>query len=99
MPLQRRVPKFGFRNPFRVPYRVISVERLDRLVKTERLDPAHPVTPGTLAAAGQVRSRDRVKILGDGSLDVAVHVQAHAFSKSAVQKIETAGGSVTVLTR
>ena len=97
MPLQRRVPKYGFKNPFRVPYRVINLRRLDALVREERVDPAQPVTPAVLQAAGQVGANDRVKILGVGDIDVSVNVEAHAFSKSAAAKIEAAGGSVTVL--
>ena len=82
MPLQRRVPKYGFKNPFRVPYRVINLRRLDALVREERVDPAQPVTPAVLQAAGQVGANDRVKILGVGDIDVSVNVEAHAFSKS-----------------
>ncbi len=98
MPLQRRVPKFGFKNPSRKTYCTINLSRLDALVQAERLDPSEPVTPATLLAAGQVGAKDQVKILGGGALAVPVHVQAHAFSRSAIEKIEAAGGSVTVLT-
>ena len=97
MPLQRRVPKFGFKSPFRQTFRVINLAQLDRLVQAGRLDPAERVTPAVLIAAGQARTRDRVKILGEGTLAVAMHVEAHAFSRSAMRKIADAGGSATVL--
>ena len=97
MPLQRRVPKFGFRNPSRKVYRTFNLGRLNALIEAERLDPAEPITPAALLAAGQVRARDRVKILADGRLPGPVHVEAHAFSRAAVQKIEAGGGSATVL--
>ena len=62
-----------------------------------RLDADEPVTPELLADLGAVRRSDRVKILGDGTLDSALEVSAHAFSGSAQDKIEEAGGSVTVV--
>ena len=97
MPLQRRLPKFGFKNPFRTAYHAVNVSRLVRLVEEGRLDASEPVTPETLVAAGVVRKTDLVKVLGSGELNVALQVSAHAFSASAKQKIEAAGGTVTVL--
>ncbi|GIV57394.1 MAG: 50S ribosomal protein L15 [Bacteroidetes bacterium] len=97
MPLQRRVPKFGFKNPFRTTYRAINLTRLAALVEAGRLDPAAEVTPERLAEAGAARPGERIKILGGGSLEVALNVSAHAFSQSARQKIEAAGGRATVL--
>lgn len=89
MPLQRRVPKRGFR-PWRpVEYQVVNVRDLARVEGDE-------VTPDTLKAAGLIRSRKRpVKILGDGELDRTLTVTAHAFSDSAREKIEKAGGTVS----
>ena len=98
MPLQRRVPKFGFRNPNRVVYRTISVARLNALVKAKRLDAAAPVTLAVLVAAGQARARDKVKILGGGTLEMAVHVEVHAYSRAAAAAIEAAGGTAKVVT-
>ena len=97
MPLQRRVPKFGFRNPFRVEYRAINLVRLGELVAAGRLDPSQPVTPAVLQEAGQAVAKDRIKILGGGDLPMAIHVSAHAFSRSARQKIEAAGGTTTIV--
>ncbi|ACY47758.1 50S ribosomal protein L15 [Rhodothermus marinus] len=97
MPLVRRVPKRGFRNPFRTEYRVINVGDLARWIEAGRLSAEAPITPETLVAAGLARKRDRIKILGDGELSVALQISAHAFSASARQKIEAAGGTATVI--
>lgn len=97
-PLFKRVPKHGFnQEPFRTEYHVANVRRIQRLVDEGRLDAEEPVTPEDLADVGAVRSPDRVKILGDGQLDAALEVSAHDFSASAREKIEEAGGSVTVV--
>lgn len=97
MPLQRRVPKFGFTNPFRKAYRVLNVSQLGELVAAGRLDASQPVTPAVLIGAGLAGKSDLVKILGGGELKVALNVTAHAFSKSARRKIEAAGGQATVV--
>jgi large subunit ribosomal protein L15 len=97
MPLYRRLPKYGFKSPFRTEYSIANVSRLARLVDEGRLDADAPVTPDALEAAGAIRSAERVKILGGGDLDVALDVSAHAFSASARAKIEAAGGSATVI--
>ena len=92
MPLHRRIPKRGFRNPFGRDLAVVNVETLNAFPAGET------VTPETLVALGLVRDpRDGVKILGDGDLKVALAVRAHAFSKSAQEKITRAGGSFEIL--
>ena len=97
-PLFQRVPKHGFNNaPFRTDYHVANVRRLQRLTDEGRLDPDEAVTPEVLEDLGVVRSADRVKILGDGEIEEALDVSAHAFSTSAQEKIEDAGGSVTAI--
>ena len=96
MPLQRRIPKFGFKNPFRKEYRIINVSRLAELVAAGRLEASAAITPVGLVEAGLAGKADRIKILGGGELGVALDVTAHAFSKSARQKIEEAGGQATV---
>ena len=96
MPLQRRIPKFGFKNRFRVSYRPVNVARLAELVEAGTLD-AGAITPEALVAAGVVGKNDRVKILGGGELSTALTVTAHAFSGSARSKIEAAGGQANVL--
>lgn len=90
MPLQRRIPKRGFRNRGRVEYAVINVGDLNRL-DTDR------ITLEALVRAGVARGgRKPVKVLGTGEAQRAMHVEAHAFSASARRKIEAAGGTVTV---
>jgi large subunit ribosomal protein L15 len=89
MPLIRRVPKRGFTNIFRKEYAVVN---LDRLAELEG-----EVTPAVMADNGLVRSGMRVKVLGSGELSKALTVSAHRFSKSAQEKIESAGGRCEVL--
>ena len=97
MPLQRRIPKFGFKNPFRKEYRIVNVSRLAELVEAGRLDASAAITPSVLVEKGLAGKADRIKILGGGALSLALDVTAHAFSKSARTKIEEAGGKATVL--
>ena len=97
MPLFRRVPKHGFNNPLRTEYSVVNVGRIQRLVDEGRLDADEPVTPEHLEELGAVRDADRVKVLGDGILDTSLEVSAHAFSDSAQEMIEEAGGTATIL--
>lgn len=87
MPLVRRVPKRGFTNIFRTEYVVVNVAQL------AELEGASEVTPDSLAEAGLVRRGKLLKVLGDGEIDRALDVKAHAFSKPARQKIEAAGGT------
>ena len=97
MPLYRRLPKFGFNNPFRVEYSIANVSRLQRLVDEGKLNADDTITPEVLDAAGAIRSPERVKLLGDGEIEVALDIHAHAFSASAKEKIEAAGGTATVI--
>ena len=94
MPLHRRVPKLkGFSNTqFKTAYQVVNVGRLAELYPQ-----GGDVTPENLAANGAVRRGELVKVLGTGELTVALRVSAHAVSGSARQKIEAAGGTVTLL--
>lgn len=97
MPLQRRLPKFGFTNPFRVEYRGVNLSRLQQLVDAGALDASQPVTPEVLAAVSVVRKNEKVKILGGGELTAALAISAHGFSASAKEAIEKAGGTATAL--
>ena len=97
MPLQRRIPKFGFKNRFRTEYAAVNVARLAELVGSGKVDASTEITPETLQSVGLVGKNDLVKILGGGDLDTALKVTAHAFSASAKQKIESAGGTATAL--
>ena len=94
MPLQRRLPKLkGFSNAlFKTDYQVVNLGRL-----AEMYPAGSEVTPETLVAGGAVRKGELVKVLGDGELSVALRVSAHKVSASARQKIEAAGGTVTLL--
>ncbi len=92
MPLHRRIPKRGFRNPFGRDFAIVNVEMLNAFAAGEI------VTPETLVSRGLVSGgRRSVKILGDGNLKVGLTVRAHAFSKSAQEKITGAGGKTEVL--
>lgn len=97
MPLQRRVPKFGFKNPNRVSFNVLNLGQLGSLVEAGRLSADTPITPDSLREAGLARKNDRIKILGGGELTVALNIEVHAFSKSAEEKIQAAGGSIQQL--
>jgi large subunit ribosomal protein L15 len=92
MPLHRRLPKHGFSSPFPKTFSIVNVETLNSFAAGET------VTPEALAGMRIVRARrERIKILGNGDLKVALTVRAHAFSKSAQGKILGAGGKVEVL--
>jgi large subunit ribosomal protein L15 len=97
MPLQRRIPKFGFKNRFRTEYRGINLARLNKLIEEGRIDAGNPITPEVMVDAGIARKTDLVKVLGTGDLSAALQVSAHAFSASARTKIEGAGGTATVI--
>ncbi|MBR1934764.1 MAG: 50S ribosomal protein L15 [Muribaculaceae bacterium] len=92
MPLQRRVPKFGFKNINRVEYKAVNIKTLEALATEKNLE---AVTVADLLAAGLVRKNQLVKILGDGALTKKIDVTAHAFSKKAEEAITAAGGTVT----
>jgi large subunit ribosomal protein L15 len=93
MPLHRRLPKRGFSAPFSKFFAVVNVESLNAAFAA-----GDTVTPQALNERGIVHAvRDRVKVLGDGELKIALTVRAHAFSKSALEKITQAGGTTEVL--
>ena len=92
MPIHMRLPKLkGFKNPFKVEFQVVNLDRLGELFPD-----GGTVTVEDLVAKGAVRKNQPVKVLGQGDISVAVQVSADAFSSSAKEKIEAAGGSVTV---
>ena len=94
MPLQRRVPKFGFRNRNRVEYKGINIDTLQELIERKSLD---AVTPEVLVANGLAGKRDLIKILGRGEIKAKVTISAHKFSATALEAIEGAGGTATTL--
>jgi large subunit ribosomal protein L15 len=91
MPLQRRVPKFGFTNINRKEFKAINIATLQALAEKKNLS---EITVDTLRDAGLVQKSTLVKILGEGELKTKLNVKAHAFSKSAVAAIEAQGGTV-----
>ena len=94
MPLQRRVPKGGFKNINRVEYKAINVAVLEALAEKNGLE---KITVADLLQAGMVRKNQLVKILGQGQLNHKLEVEAHAFSKKAEEIITAAGGSIVKL--
>ena len=94
MPLQRRVPKFGFKNMNRVEYKAINLGTIQALVEAKNLT---KVGLEELRAAGFVSSKQLVKVLGNGTLTTKVDVEANAFSKSAIAAIEAVGGNAVKL--
>lgn len=94
MPIQRRLPKFGFKNPNKVEYTAINLSSLQALSEKSGLT---VIGFDTLVEYGLVSKRDLVKILGNGELKVKLDVTAHAFSKSAISKIEALEGSATII--
>jgi large subunit ribosomal protein L15 len=92
MPLQRRLPKRGFHNPFRIAPTVVNLDQL------ENFPAGSEVTPEAMAARGLVHGKDRrVKVLGDGALSKTLTVKAHGFSAKAKEKIEAAGGKAELI--
>ncbi len=92
MPLQRRVPKRGFKNPFRTEYEIVNLSQLNKLTEDE-------ITPELLHANGMIDmgAGNPVKVLGDGEITRKITVRAHKVSESARAKIEAAGGTVEIL--
>lgn len=90
MPLQRLVPKFGFKNINRVSYRAVNIESIQDLANNGLTT----ITPEELMKSGLAGKNELVKILGNGELTTAVTVKAHAFSKSAEEAITKAGGTI-----
>jgi large subunit ribosomal protein L15 len=96
MALIRRVPKFGFTNPFRVEYQVVNLFRLQQLAEAGKLTDG-AVNPESLYALGVISKRSMpVKILGNGDITTRLDVTAHKISAAARTKIEQAGGTVTI---
>ncbi len=94
MPLQRRVPKFGFKNNNKVVFKAINLDTLQNLAEASKLS---TVNPDILRENGLIGKDDVVKVLGRGEIKSKLEVSAHKFSKTAIDAIEKAGGSVTTL--
>lgn len=95
MPLQRRLPKFGFKNPFRTEYVALNLSVVEDAIKRGKLTTT--VTLADLQAANLADRNDRIKLLGQGDITSAVSIEVHACSAAAREKVEKAGGSVNVL--
>jgi large subunit ribosomal protein L15 len=96
MPLQRRIPKFGFKNINRVEYKPVNLSKLQELIDSKKVKKG-TINAESLISNGLVKKNDLVKILGNGDLKDAVKVEAHKFSKSAQEKIEKSGGEVKLI--
>ena len=96
MPLQRRIPKFGFKNINRVKYKPVNLSKLQELIDSKKVKKGI-INAESLISNGLVKKNDLVKILGNGDLKDAVKVEAHKFSKSAQEKIEKSGGEVKII--
>ena len=94
MPLQRRVPKYGFKNINRVEYKAINLSTLQALAESKSLE---TINIQALVAAGFISSTQLVKILANGTLTAKLTVEAHAFSQKAIEAIEAVGGTVVKL--
>ena len=93
MPIQRRLPKFGFKNPTRVEYKAVNLCDIEAIAAQSGLS---EIGVAEIKAAGYAAKNDLVKVLGNGEIKAAVTVTADAFSKSAISKIEAAGGKAVV---
>ena len=93
MPIQRRMPKFGFKNPTRVEYKAVNVAALEALAAKLNVQ---EIDIETIKAAGFAGKNDLVKVLGNGEIKTALTINADAFSKPAIAKIEAAGGQAVV---
>lgn len=94
MPIQRRLPKSGFKNPFRTEYKAINIGVLQTIAEKNGLS---TIDVESLINAGYISRNDLVKILGNGTLTAKLEVKAHAFSKKAIEAIEAAKGTVVKL--
>lgn len=93
MPLQRRIPKFGFKNNNKIVMKPINLDDLQKLSEDKKLK---EITPKVLLENGMIGKSDTVKILGRGELSAKLTIKAHKFSKTAQEAIEKAGGSISV---
>ena len=98
MPIYRRLPKRGFNNPFPIEYNEINLGRIQQAVDSKKIDVGQPVTIDSLVKAGVVsKPRNGLRLLGSGELKAKITIVVAGASKPAVEKIEKAGGTVTLL--
>ena len=94
MPLQRRLPKFGFKNPNRVEFKAINLDVIEVIATKTG---AQQINAAVLEQNGIAKAKDLIKILGNGTISVKVTVEANGFSKKAKEAIEAAGGAVVIV--
>ncbi len=95
MPLQRRVPKYGFNNANKIRYNNLNLDTLEEFVNSGKLE--NDISLDDLIKADIISKRDKVKVLGRGELKSKINIEAHQFSRSAVEAIEKAGGSTKIV--
>lgn len=97
MPIYRRLPKGGFKNPFRKVYAPVNLDRLQAAVDAGRIDPSKPVNVDALMRAGLVgKQRDGVRLLARGELSTPLTIEVHSASKTAAAAVEKAGGKLVL---
>jgi large subunit ribosomal protein L15 len=98
MPMHRRLPKRGFTNIFRLNLTEINLDRLQEAIESKKLDIKDPINAESLVKSGVMRrSRDGVRLLGRGKITSKINIEVHGASKSAIEAVEKAGGSVKIL--
>ena len=98
MPLHRRLPKRGFNNVFRVEYSEVNLDRIQQAIDAKSLDAAAAINAETLVKAGVLRrAKAGVRLLGRGEIKAKINIEVHGASKSAIEAVEKAGGSVKIL--
>jgi len=98
MPLHRRLPKRGFNNVFRVEYAEINLDRIQQAIDAKAIDASSAINAESLVKAGVLRrAKAGVRLLGRGEIKAKINIEVHGASKSAVEAVEKAGGSVKIL--
>jgi large subunit ribosomal protein L15 len=98
MPMHRRLPKRGFNNVFRVEYAEINLDRLQEAIDAKAIDAGSAINAESLVKAGVLRrAKAGVRLLGRGALKAKINIEVHGASKSAIEAVEKAGGSVKIL--
>ena len=98
MPLHRRLPKRGFNNVFRVEYAEINLDRIQQAIDAKAIDAGSAINAESLVKAGVLRrAKAGVRLLGRGEIKTKINIEVHGASKSAVEAVEKAGGSVKIL--
>lgn len=97
MPLQRRIPKFGFTNIFKKDFQVLNLDRIQKFIEIKKMS-GQVLNPSVFYESGLVSNKKiPIKILGNGELKVALDISAHHFTKSAIEKIEKIGGNAIII--